>query len=109
MCEITKQLEIILDPNNPEDKKLLLLTKLFESRFDQLLKNDVSIEGKVEELSNKFQSYEKTRDSCPVYVNKQHSQFIAFILRYPRFVIISLLCLGYTIGTFGFDLLLKLL
>lgn len=136
MCKITKSLKAILDPDNPEDKKILLLAELIEdmrdtiySREDKMQEDITDVKEKVENLSDLASREEALRhevsevkqkvdmlsamtSQCPMLKNTQGSKFIGFIVEFPKvsiaIVLMAGLLLGVTSGNIA-DFIIKII
>lgn len=128
MCKITKSLKAILDPDNPEDKKILLLAELIEdmrdticSREDKMQEDITDVKEKVEGLSDlasreeilrrdlfevkqKVESLSSMTSRCPMLKNTQGSKFIGFIVEYPKAAIAIVLMVGLLLGVTSADI-----
>jgi hypothetical protein len=128
MCKITKSLKAILDPDNPEDKKILLLAELIEdmrdtiySREDKMQEDITDVKEKVENLSDLASREEALRQEvaeikqqvetlssmsscCPMLKNTQGSKFIGFIVEYPKVSIAIVLMVGLLLGATSGDI-----
>lgn len=102
--EIVKTLGLMCDKNNPQDKKLLLLAELVETRCDALSKNQGGLKESLDETNSKLdkltellEKYEKDTHGCPVYKNKKSIDFdkILVFVKYPKLSLLVLL------GTFA--------
>lgn len=120
---IVDTLEMMCDMDNPQDRKLLLLAELVETKCDALADNQKALIKNLEEtkttLSETGEKLEKlTRmledrsaetHSCPVHKNKEGFEKISTFLRYPKitmFTIIGVIAmLAGILGTRAFDLL----
>lgn len=97
MCEITNSLKAILDPDNPDDRKLLLLAQLIESMKSGIEKREFSMIQDINDLKNKVDSLSLETKSCPI-IHGNQNQFLNFFFTYPKIAIIFLLILGVILG-----------
>lgn len=128
MCKITKSLKAILDPDNPEDKKILLLAELIEdmrdtiySHEDRMQEDITDVKAKVENLSDLASREEALRKDvsevkqkveilssmtshCPMLKNTQGSKFIGFIAEYPKVSAFIVLMVGLLLGVTSGDI-----
>lgn len=116
MCNITDTLRSLLDPSDPNDRKLLLLAELIQTRFSdlkedikELKESDRKITEHMENISEELRVVQDERKLCPIARNSSANEFIGFFLKYPKFIVICLLCIGFSVGTFGMDILTKIL
>lgn len=101
MNDIVKTLELMCDKNNPQDKKLLLLAELVETKCEALGENQEELKSKISEtnqkldrLTNILEKYEDDKNSCPVYKNKDEFEQMIMLMKYPKitlFVILGIL------------------
>ena len=101
--EITKTLELMCDKDNPQDKKLLLLAELVESRCGELSRNQAALKKCLESTNNKLdkltgilERYEEDTLKCPVYNNRRDFENMVFIVQHPKvtlFVILGIIAL----------------
>lgn len=89
--EIVKTLELMCDKTDPQDRKLLLLAELVESRYDDLeQKQDDLKEGldnavkKMDKLTTLLENYSISAKGCPVRKNREAFEFVAVLLKRPK-------------------------
>ena len=114
--KIVETLEVMCDKNNVQDKKILLLAELVESRFCESSKNQEglkrrldSVNEKIDKLTSLLRTYEQDTHGCPVYKNKDNYEKIAFFVENPKmsfFIVLGTLALiGGFFGANFVDLL----
>lgn len=102
MNEISKTLSLMCDKSDVQDKKLLLLAELVETRCDNLAQNQDVLKKSLDETNNKLdnltrllENFEASEKRCPVYRNKEDFENITFLLRHPRITMYA--CIGIII------------
>ena len=103
MCKITRKLESILDLNNADDKKIMLLAQLIEDMRTDLQNSITSIIKDVEELDLKVSDIIKAEARCPMMNNSSDHTFMRFIMEYPKVAVAILLMIGAILGLFSSD------
>lgn len=103
MCKITRKLESILDLNNADDKKIMLLAQLIEDMRTDLQNSITSIRKDVEELDSKVSDIIKVKERCPMMNDTSDHTFMRFIMEYPKVAIAILLMAGSILGLFSSD------
>ena len=93
--EIVKMLELMCDKENPQDKKLLLLAELVETKCEALSKSQEGLKSSLEETNKKldkltdiFEKYETDKRSCPVYRNKDGFERLSMFMKYPKITLL---------------------
>lgn len=96
--KIVETLALMCDKNNPQDKKLLLLAELVETKCEALGKNQEELKGslkvtneKLDKLTNLLEKYQNDKDMCPVYKDRKSFEKIAFFMRYPKVSLLVIL------------------
>lgn len=97
------------DKNNPQDKKILLLAELVESKCEALGKTQEELKGslnstnqKLDKLTELLEKYESDTHGCPVYKNRQDYEKLSFFVKYPKTASLALLgILAMSGGFFG--------
>lgn len=96
--EIVKTLTLMCDKNDPQDKKLLLLAELVETRCSSLAEHQGELQKSLRDTNEKLDKVTKLLEEqqqdgkdCPVYRNKENFEKISFLMRYPRFSLLMLL------------------
>lgn len=128
MCKITKSLKAILDPDNPEDKKILLLAELIEDMRDTIcfredkMQEDITdvkekvknlsdlasreevLRHEVDEIKQEVETLSSMSSRCPMLKNTQGSKFIGFIAEYPKVSAAIVLMVGLLLGVTSGDI-----
>lgn len=96
--EIVKTLELMCDKDNPQDKKLLLLAELVETKCEALAENQSDLKKsltetnkKLDKLTTLLEKYENDKSICPVYKNKAGFEQLSVFLRYPKISLLVIL------------------
>ena len=96
--DIVKTLTLMCDKNNPQDKKLLLLAELVETRFSDIAEHQDSLQKGLDSTSSKLDKVTKLLEeqqtegkNCPVFRNKENFEKISFLMKYPRLSLLMLL------------------
>lgn len=96
--DIVKTLTLMCDKNDPQDKKLLLLAELVETRCSALAERQGELQKSLRDTNDKLDKVTKLLEEqqqegkdCPVYRNKENFEKISFLMRYPRFSLLMLL------------------
>ena len=111
--EIVKTLTLMCDKNNPQDKKLLLLAELVETRCSSLAEHQGELQksltttnAKLDIVTKLLEEQQKEGRDCPVYKNREEFEKISFFLKYPRFSLLVLLGVASLLaGVFSTSLL----
>lgn len=105
--DIVKALELMCDKNNQQDKKLLLLAKLVETKYSELGETQDSLQRcldstnqKLDKLTSLIERYESDTHGCPVYRNKEHYEKISFYVRNPKVSLLTLIGILAILGGF---------
>lgn len=117
--KIVETLELMCDKDNPQDKKILLLAELVESKYDELGKNQKDLKDslsetnkKLDDLTTLLKQYQNDIKTCPVNVNRKGYDKLSFFMTHPKITLITLLgIVALLAGFFGsqFTKLLNLL
>lgn len=107
--KIVETLELMCNKENPQDRKILLLAELVETKCDALGKNQDDLKRSLDNTNNKLdrlttllEKYENDTHGCPVYKNRSDYENISFFVRYPKISILVLLgVLALLGGVFG--------
>lgn len=107
--KIVETLEVMCDKENPQDKKLLLLAELFESKCSALAKNQeemkTTIENtndKLDKLTSLLEKYEDNTLNCPVHKDRKEFEALSFFLKNLKIAALILLgILALMSGIFG--------
>lgn len=108
--KIVETLEFMCDKENAQDKKILLLAELVDTRCEELGKNQDDLKecldytnSKLDRLTELLEKYETDTHGCPVYKDKDNYAKLSFFLKYPKLficvVIGSIALLGGFLGT----------
>lgn len=117
--KIVETLAMMCDKNNPQDKKLLLLAELVETKCEELAENQLELKGSLDETNKKLdrlttilEKYEKDESDCPVFQHRQNFQHLAMMFKHPKvalLIIIGILALLLGVFNSSFISLFKLL
>ena len=90
--DITKTLKFMCSDDDPQDKKLLLLAELVETRCSELALNQEDLKtslsktnAKLDEVTKLLKAFESSEQSCPVYKERVNFEKLGFFMKYPRF------------------------
>lgn len=116
MNDIGHSLELICDKNNPQDRKLLLLAKLVEEKCDELGRNQDALRNtlkdtndKLDKLTDILHTYERSKNSCPVYQHKQTYEWLTNLISHPKETLFILIGVAaFLAGFLNTDLMGKL-
>ena len=96
--EIVKTLTLMCDKNDPQDKKLLLLAELVETRCallaehqEELQKSLQDTNVKLDKVTQLLEERQQEGKDCPVYRNKEGFEKLSFFMKYPRFSLLMIL------------------
>lgn len=111
--EIVKTLTLMCDKSNPQDKKLLLLAELVETRCSSLAEHQEELQKslqdtniKLDKVTKLLEEQQKEDRECPVYKNRENFEKFSFFMRYPRFSLLMLLgIVALMAGFFGANVL----
>lgn len=100
---IVNTLRVMCNSKDIQDKKLLLLAELVETRCDALDAQQEKLCESIKETSQKLdvltellENMQKYENQCPVRNNKSDFEKITFFMRYPKisfFVLLGILVL----------------
>ena len=107
--KIVETLEFMCDKENPQDKKILLLAELVENKCNALADNQKTLQKsldttntKLDKLTEFLEKYETSVHECPVYMDKDKYEKLAFYVRNPKLTVFMLLgILALLGGLFG--------
>ena len=98
MNDLVRTLERMCDQDDPQDRKLLLLAELVETKCEALGKNQEELKLSLDKTNDKLdrltlilERYEQDKDDCPVYKNKSDFERLTVLLKYPRMSLLVLL------------------
>ena len=104
---IVKTIELMCDKNNPQDKKLLLLAELVETKCDTLgatqneLKEELRCTNeKLDKLTDLLQDMKTAEDDCPIRKNKEDVENLVMLAKHPKLSL--LICVGVLALLTGF-------
>ena len=111
--KIVDTLELMCDKENPQDRKILLLAELVETKCDALGKSQDDLKEslrstnqKLDKLTNLLEKYESDTHGCPVYKNRTDYEKISFFIKYPKISILVLLgAIALLGGFFGANIM----
>ena len=105
--KIVETLELMCDKENPQDRKILLLAELVETKCDALGKNQDDLKKsldntnqKLDRLTNLLEKYESDTHGCPVYKHRSEYEKISFFIKYPKISILVILGVIALLGGF---------
>lgn len=105
--EIVKTLTLMCDKNDPQDKKLLLLAELVETRCSALAEHQEELQKslrdtnvKLDKVTQLLEEKQQEGRECPVYKNRESFEKLSFFMKYPRFSL--LMALGIAALLAGF-------
>lgn len=109
MNEIVQTLEKMCSKDDPQDRKLLLLATLVDTKYEVLAKNHTELKEslhdtnrKLDKLMDLLEKYEADKNSCPVYRDKPTFEKMAVYLKYPRVTFLVVIgILAVLLGTIG--------
>lgn len=107
--KIVETLELMYDKDNPQDKKILLLAELVETKCSALGRNQEGLKSSLDSTNNKLdrltellEKYEQDTHGCPVYRNRNGYERLSLFVRFPRlFILIVIGLLALLSGFFG--------
>lgn len=105
MCEITRSLKAILNPDSPEDKKLLLLAQLIESMKTGIEVRESAMQKDIADLREKVDSIATIKEVCPMMQPSSRGSFSRFFIEYPRVCLLIVLLAGLLLGIISPDIL----
>lgn len=89
--DIAENLELMCDRNNPQDKKILLLARLMQGRFETLSDNQEELKSSLSDTNKKLDriisiidQYETSIKECPVSKNKELIETFFLFIKYPK-------------------------
>ena len=121
--KIVETLETMCDMDNPQDRKLLLLAELVETKCNSLAENQRELIRNLEEtkstlsktgekldkLTMMLESNNSEAHSCPVYKNKGAFEKLSTLMNYPKLLLFAavgfLAMLAGIVGTKAIDAL----
>ena len=114
--KLVETLELMCDKDNPQDRKLLLLAELVETKCnalgetqEKLKKSLDQTNDKLDKLTTLLERYEKDTHGCPVYRNKEQYEKISFYVKNPKVSILVILgTLALLGGFFGANIVERL-
>lgn len=101
--KIVETLETMCDKDNPQDRKLLLLAELVETKCDALATNQkqlmdkltdtkeslIETSGKLDRLTKVLESTNSQANSCPVHKNKEGFDRLSVVMKYPKLTLFA--------------------
>lgn len=123
---LTDALTMICDKDNPQDKKLLLLAELVETKCNSLARNQSVLLDKlsetngnlsetrnqIENLTRLLEENKKETMACPVHQHRNEFSKLAVTFRYPKLFVLAIIgmiaLLTGVVGTKIFDLIVKI-
>lgn len=105
--EIVKTLTLMCDKNDTQDKKLLLLAELVETRCSSLAEHQEELQRslrdtnvKLDKVTQLLEEQQQEGKDCPVYQNKEGFEKLLFFMKYPRFSFLLLLGIAALLAGF---------
>ena len=96
--EIVRTLTLMCDKSNPQDKKLLLLAELVETRCSTLAEHQEELKEsllgtnvKLDRMTTLLEEQQREGRECPVYSNKEGFEKVSFLMKYPRISLFALM------------------
>ena len=90
MCTITEKLKTIIDPNDPQDRKLFLLAQLVSTRFSEIKKTQEEqgqvvkeIHTLISNLAGSVKQAIELTSTCPVHKEREKYETITFLIKRP--------------------------
>lgn len=107
--KIVNTLEMMCDKENPQDRKLLLLAELVETKCEALAENQQELKEslkktneKLDKLTDILVKYEEIQDDCPVRKNTEHFKNLVFFVKHPKLSFLMIIgILALLIGVFS--------
>lgn len=107
--KIVETLEMMCDKSNPQDKKLLLLAELVETKCTALADNQQVLQrslnntnDKLDKLTNLLEKFEREESECPVFQSRENFKKLAIFIKYPKLSLLALLgVLALILGLFN--------
>lgn len=103
--DIAENLELMCDRDNPQDKKILLLARLMQGRFETLSNNQEELKKSLEHTNKKLdrildtiEQYESAAENCPVSKNKDAIEPLILFFRYPKLSFILIIGIAALLG-----------
>lgn len=103
--DIAENLELMCDRDNPQDKKILLLARLMQGRFETLSNNQEELKKSLEHTNKKLdrildtiEQYESAAENCPVPKNKDTIETLILFFRYPKLSFILIIGIAALLG-----------
>lgn len=116
---IVETLALMCNKDNPQDKKMLLLAELVETKYDALgkaqgeLRDSIALTNeKLDKLTQLLTKYESATHDCPVYKNKDSYEKLSFLIKNPKIYLLVLVGILSLVGGFfgaNFAEIIKLL
>nr|DAF47674.1 MAG TPA: Protein of unknown function (DUF1515) [Myoviridae sp. ctByu2] len=103
--DIAENLELMCDRDNPQDKKILLLARLMQGRFETLSNNQEELKKSLEHTNKKLdrildtiEQYESAAENCPVSKSKDAIETLILFFRYPKLSFILIIGIAALLG-----------
>lgn len=103
--DIAENLELMCDRDNPQDKKILLLARLMQGRFETLSNNQEELKKSLEHTNKKLdrildtiEQYESAAENCPVSKSKDTIETLILFFRYPKLSFILIIGIAALLG-----------
>lgn len=112
---IVKTLKLMCDDANPQDKKLLLLAELVDTKYSEMAKNQEEMkqsikatDEKLDKILDLFEEQQKVhRATCPINeANREGFALLSVLLSHPKLAVFVLLgVLALLLGVYSKDLI----
>lgn len=112
---IVKTLKLMCDDGNPQDKKLLLLAELVDTKYSEMAKNQEEMkqsikatDEKLDKILDLFEEQQKVhRATCPINeANREGFALLSVLLSHPKLAVFVLLgVLALLLGVYSKDLI----
>ena len=104
---IKQTLELMCDTHNPQDRKLLLLADLVDSKCNELAEHQETLNEnltsaceKIDKLTTLIEENQRMIQSCPVYKDMDSFEKISSAAKNPRAVIFMIAGIIAILGGF---------
>ena len=104
---IKQTLELMCDTHNPQDRKLLLLADLVDSKCNELAEHQETLNEnltsaceKIDKLTTLIEKNQRMLQTCPVYKDKDSFEKMSSAAKNPRAVIFMIAGIIAILGGF---------
>ena len=112
---IVRTLKLMCADDNPQDKKLLLLAELVDTKYSEMAKNQEEMkqsikatDAKLDKILDLFEEQQKAhKENCLINeANREGFACLSVLLSYPKLTVFVLLgVLALLLGTYSKDLI----